>query len=78
MTRAGPHIERQKMRVGSAEEEPIAKHAEAAIVRPAARADIVRKISAMAPDLPPCARVDRPGVAAPSRDVQDVVDRERR
>jgi hypothetical protein len=41
------------MRVGSAEEEPIAKHSEAAVVRPAARTDVARKISTMTPDPPP-------------------------
>ncbi len=59
-------------------EQPVAEHAEAAIDRPAARPEVVGQLTAVAPDLPSGARVDRPRVAPAARDVQDAVDHERR
>jgi hypothetical protein len=75
---AGPHVERQQVRIGRAEKEPIAQSPEAAIVRAAACPDVVGERSAMAPDLPSRARVERPRIASPSRDIQDAIDHDRR
>ena len=66
------------MRVERDHEELVAEHAEPAIDETAAGGQVRRQLAAVAPDLAPGARVERPRHVLRSGDVQHVVAQERR
>ena len=76
--RAGLHVEGQEVRVERVHVELVAEHGEAAVDASATDIHVVRQVAAIAPELAPGARVDRPrGVVWPG-DVDDPVDDDRR
>jgi hypothetical protein len=76
--RPGRHVEREQVRIERHHEEFVAQQAEAAVDRPAAGPHARRDVAAVAPDLAPRARVDRPRVVVDAGHVQDAVQDERR
>ena len=76
--RAALHADRHHPGIERRLEEPIAKHAEAAIDTAAAGDDAARHVAPVTPDLTAGAGVDRPAAILRSGDVNDTVEYERR
>jgi hypothetical protein len=74
----GLHVQRQQVRVDCRHEQALAEHGESAIHWAAAVVQVVRQLAAIAPDLSPGARVDRPRIVVEPGEVDDTVDHDRR